>query len=67
MAMRAPQFPEFRPGHLAERRSPVPSDDPLLAAMMNAPLESEPLTEDDLMALQEFGQIMKRGQSVRRP
>jgi hypothetical protein len=67
MAMRAPKLPEVRPGHLTERRSIVPSDDPLFVAMMNAPLETEPLTEEDRTAIEEFGRIMKRGQAPRRP
>ena len=62
MAMRAPGFG----GAEVERTEGdqgIPDDHPLLVAIRNAPVAKEPMTEDELQALEEFRQ-MKRARGA---
>ena len=65
MAMRAPEINEARPSQPSESRSKVPPDDPLLLAMRNAPLITDP-TDEELEAIEEFRRMKQRG-NARRP
>lgn len=61
MATRAPQFDDTLAakhigGSSYERRRPAPQDDPFLQAVLNAPLDTEPLTPEELSALERFRQ-----------
>ena len=54
MTMRTPGF-----GGTENRRAEggdqgIPDDHPVLLAMLNAPTATEPMTEDELMALEEW-------------
>lgn len=57
MAMRAPEAEGSAEPKAAS--SAVPDDHPVLIAMLNAPLATEPMTEDELAALAEYRE-MKR-------
>jgi hypothetical protein len=57
MTMRAPEVESNAEPNAASPA--VPDDHPVLLAMLNAPLATEPMTEDELAALAEYRE-MKR-------
>jgi hypothetical protein len=57
MVMRAPEVESNAEPNAANPA--VPDDHPVLLAMLNAPLATEPMTEDELAALAEYRE-MKR-------
>lgn len=53
-------FAEF----VMARRSRVQEDDPVLRAFMDAPLDDEPLTDDDIAAIEEGKAAAARGDGM---
>ena len=51
MATRAPQVSAE---DTREKPQPISNDDPVLLAFQNAPLDDEPMTEAEILALEEW-------------
>jgi hypothetical protein len=61
MAMRAPEAGSDTEPQAATPA--VPDDHPVLLAMLNAPLAAEPMTDDEIQALEELRR-MKRSRGA---